>query len=62
MHELTGDERDYLARLLKKRHDDLLHELHHAVTRAYKEGLREEIDLTERLQHQIGGVLAGAGV
>jgi len=61
MHELTFDERDYLTKLLKKRHDELLHELHHAVTREYKVGLRQEIDLTERLQTRVGLVPAAAG-
>ena len=52
--ELTDQERDYLTKLLGKRHDELLHELHHAATREYKEGLRREIDLTEGLQGKLG--------
>jgi hypothetical protein len=62
MQDLTIEERDYLTKLLKRRHDELLHELHHAVTREYKEGLRREIDLTERLQHSVGLVPVPAGV
>ena len=50
---LTDQERDYLIKLLGKRHDELLHELHHAATREYKEGLRREIDLTEALQGKL---------
>jgi len=49
MHELTEQEREYVAKLLKRRHDELLHELHHAVTGEYKSGLRREIELTEEL-------------
>ncbi|MCK6552996.1 hypothetical protein L6Q96_00170 [Candidatus Binatia bacterium] len=52
--ELTDQECDYLTKLLGKRHDELLHELHHAATREYKEGLRREIDLTEALQRRLG--------
>ena len=47
---LSDEERDYLVRLLERRHVELLHELHHAVTRRFKEGLREEIALTEQLK------------
>lgn len=53
MHELDEQEREYLAKLLAKRHDELLHELHHAVTREYKAGLRQEIDLTEQLKRKL---------
>lgn len=61
MQELMTEDREYLAKLLKKRHDELLHELHHAVTREYKEGLRQEIVLTERLQAKMGLVAVGVG-
>jgi DNA polymerase I-like protein with 3'-5' exonuclease and polymerase domains len=50
MNELKDQELEYLSKLLAKRHDELLHELHHAVTREYKVGLRQEIELTEQLQ------------
>ena len=61
MFELQEQEREYLAKLLKKRHDELLHELHHAVTREYKAGLRQEIDLTESLKEKLQPVYATAG-
>lgn len=61
MFDLKDQEREYLAKLLKKRHDELLHELHHAVTREYKAGLRQEIDLTEALQEKLQPVHAAAG-
>lgn len=50
MIQMTEQEQEYVAKLLKRRHDELLHELHHAVTHEYKDGLRQEIDLTEQLQ------------
>lgn len=50
MNELKDQEREYILKLLAKRHDELLHELHHAVTREYKLGLRQEIELTEQLK------------
>ena len=53
MNELKDQEREYVLKLLAKRHDELLHELHHAVTREYKVGLRQEIDLTEQLQAKL---------
>lgn len=61
MSDLKDQEREYLAKLLKKRHDELLHELHHAVTREYKAGLRQEIDLTETLQAKLQPAYAAAG-
>lgn len=61
MFDLQDQEREYLAKLLKKRHDELLHELHHAVTREYKVGLRQEIDLTESLQEKLQPAHATAG-
>jgi hypothetical protein len=53
MNELKDQELEYLSKLLSKRHDELLHELHHAVTREYKVGLRQEIDLTEQLKAKL---------
>jgi hypothetical protein len=53
MNDLTDQEREYLTKLLAKRHDELLHELHHAVTHEYKAGLRQEIDLTEALKAKL---------
>ncbi|HEX6903439.1 MAG TPA: hypothetical protein VF789_27225 [Thermoanaerobaculia bacterium] len=54
MNTLNDQERDYLTKLLARRHTELLHELHHASTREYKAGLRQEIDLTEILQARLG--------
>ena len=53
MDQVTEQDREYLAKLLARRHDELLHELHHAVTREYKVGLRQEIELTEQLKAKL---------
>jgi hypothetical protein len=48
MH-LDEEEQDYMLHLLQRRHAELLHELHHAASRRFKEGLKAEIELTEKL-------------
>jgi hypothetical protein len=53
--DLVAEEREYLIRLLSKRHTELLHELHHAVTREYKAGLKQEIELTDRVKEKLEG-------
>lgn len=45
----SAEEQQYLLLLLQRRHAELLHELHHAATRRFKEGLKAEIELTEKL-------------
>jgi hypothetical protein len=50
MHDLTAEERALLVALLDRREAELLHELHHADARRFKEGLREELALVERLK------------
>lgn len=60
MTDLLYDEREYLAKLLDKRHTELFHELHHAVSRDYKESLRREIDLTEQIKGKLERVFAAA--
>jgi hypothetical protein len=51
--DLSKDEKQYLSNLLHRRHDDLLHELHHAFTREYKDGLKREIELTDELRQKL---------
>jgi hypothetical protein len=51
--DLSQHEKEYLANLLGKRHDDLLHELHHAFTREYKDGLKRELELTDQLRQKL---------
>lgn len=53
MKDLTDLELEYLDKLLDRRHTELHHELHHAITREYKAGLRQEIDLTEALKAKL---------
>lgn len=53
MFEMKDQDREYLAQLIQKRHDELLHELHHAVARDFKNGLRQEIELTEQLKAKL---------
>jgi hypothetical protein len=47
--QLPEEEQRYMLHLLQRRHAELIHELHHAATRRFKEGLKDEIQLTERL-------------
>jgi hypothetical protein len=56
MIEMKERDREYLTQLIQKRHDELLHELHHAVARDFKDGLRREIDLTEELKVKLSAV------
>ena len=53
MIEMRDQDREYLTQLIQKRHDELLHELHHAVARDFKNGLRLEIELTEQLKAKL---------
>lgn len=53
MLDLTAPEIHYVETLLARRHDELLHELHHAVSQEYKEGLKQEIVLTESLRAKL---------
>jgi len=53
MPDLTDQECAYLHTLVARRHDELLHELHHAVKLEFKKTLSEEIDLTEALKAKL---------
>lgn len=53
MIEMRDQDREYLTQLIQKRHDELLHELHHAVARDFKNSLRLEIELTEQLKAKL---------
>jgi len=46
---LPEEEQQYMLHLLQRRHAELIHEMHHAATRRFKEGLKSEIELTEKL-------------
>ena len=53
-NELSEHEKAYLRNLVGRRHSELIHELHHAVTREYKDGLKSEIELTEQVKAKLG--------
>ena len=53
-NELSSHEREYLMNLVERRHSELIHELHHAVTHEYKDGLKREIELTEQVKVKLG--------
>jgi hypothetical protein len=51
--DLTDEERQFLVGLLERRLDGLLHELHHASTRQFREALKNEAAMTERLLERV---------
>lgn len=53
MTDLSHDEREYLIGLLRNAHDQLLHELHRAVSYQFKNILRERIEMNERITAHI---------
>jgi hypothetical protein len=48
--DLTNHETDYLKQLLEAAHKELQHELHHASNQEFKEGLKRQLDLNEKLR------------
>ena len=53
MLDLNSDETRYLESVLSKARKDLLHEIHHAATHDYKEWLKTELELNERLSGKL---------
>ncbi len=53
MADLSEVERAYIADLLERRYEELMHELHHAASRKFRDGLREEIGMVERMRHEL---------
>lgn len=51
--ELTEAERAYLLELLRHRHAELQHELHHADRRQFKQHLRDTIALHESIETKL---------
>jgi len=51
--DLTSDEIRYLEGVLSRSRKDLVHEIHHAATHDYKEWLRKELEINERLSSKI---------
>jgi hypothetical protein len=59
--ELDESERRLLADLMETLHRNKLHELHHTATIAYKQALRRDIEIIERLKDSLTAAEAGAG-
>lgn len=53
MIELMDKESEYLLKLLEGTRIGLLHELHHAATHDFKEKLKKELELIERLRAKL---------
>lgn len=49
MVDLTSDEVRYLESVLSQARKDLLREIHHAATHDYKEWLKKELTVNERV-------------
>ncbi len=50
MIDLTAVERAYIADLLERRYEELMHELHHTSSRRFRDGLKEEVQMVERFR------------
>lgn len=63
MIDLSEVERAYIADLLERRYEELMHELHHAASRKFRDGLRDEVNMVERMRQSFvpGGVGVGGG-
>lgn len=53
MSDLTAQEKGLLVTLLEKRETELRHELHHAVSHDFKEGLKAELAIVEALKGKL---------
>jgi hypothetical protein len=51
--ELTNHETEYLRQLLEAAHKQLQHEIHHARNQEFKDGLRRQLDLNEKLRERM---------
>jgi hypothetical protein len=58
MADLSNEEREYLTKLLTAAQRELLHELHHAAKQEFKESLKREIELNERITAKLETVFA----
>ncbi len=59
MVDLSSDEVRYLESLLSQARKDLLREIHHAATHDYKEWLKRELAVNERVTNRL---IAARGV
>ncbi len=60
MVELSTDEVRYLEGLLSSARKDLLREIHHAATHEYKEWLKKELAVNERVTARLVAVKANS--
>ncbi len=58
--DLTGHETDYLRMLLETARKELLHELHHAAKQDFKDGLKKQLDVNEKLLKKVEPVFERA--
>ncbi|HEV2136487.1 MAG TPA: hypothetical protein VGR47_19865 [Terracidiphilus sp.] len=52
---LSGEEQEFLAKILEERHRELLEEIAHTDRRDFKEGLRKNEKLLESLVYRLRG-------
>jgi mevalonate kinase len=58
MHiELTTNETDYLRTILEAARKELTHEIHHAHKQDFKESLKRQLELNEKVDQKLGLVL-----
>ena len=58
MHvDLTAHEMDYLRTVLESARKELLHELHHAAKQHFKDGLKRQLDVNEKLLKKVEPVM-----
>jgi hypothetical protein len=58
MDDLSHEDREYLRKLLSAAHKELLHELHHVAKQDFKESLKRELELNERVSVKLEPVFA----
>jgi len=51
--DLTFDETRYLIHVLSQARKDLLHEIHHVATHDFRDRLRKELEMNERLDTKL---------
>ena len=57
MIDLTIEDQEYLRKLVESAHKELLHELHHAAKLEFKEKLKKELELNEKVLAKLEPVL-----
>ena len=51
--DLTNHETEYLKQLLEAAHKELQHEIHHARNQEFKDGLKRQLNLNEKLRERM---------